>query len=148
MFFKDESKYGVSVVDLYEFVQHADNILPRLKRAGEGEVVEGESENDNNNNNIKDVSITSLIKKHRICATAAIDSEANNNIITERNNNSNHDSSNVVESLIMAPGDSNLNDVEEGLHSHQLAVCGRETMRWLFASISSSLGHMASMLKS
>ncbi|KAL4335913.1 hypothetical protein GQ457_07G027160 [Hibiscus cannabinus] len=30
MFFKDESKHGVSVVDLYELVQHAGNILPRL----------------------------------------------------------------------------------------------------------------------
>ncbi|XVF35937.1 hypothetical protein REPUB_Repub19eG0014900 [Reevesia pubescens] len=30
MFFKDDSKHGVSVVDLYELVQHAGNILPRL----------------------------------------------------------------------------------------------------------------------
>ncbi|KAK8560448.1 hypothetical protein V6N13_082886 [Hibiscus sabdariffa] len=30
LFFKDESKHGVSVVDLYELVQHAGNILPRL----------------------------------------------------------------------------------------------------------------------
>lgn len=30
MFFKDESRHGVSVVDLYELVQHAGNILPRL----------------------------------------------------------------------------------------------------------------------
>ncbi|KAK6938980.1 Vacuolar protein sorting-associated protein 35 [Dillenia turbinata] len=30
MFFKDESKHGCSVVDLYELVQHAGNILPRL----------------------------------------------------------------------------------------------------------------------
>ncbi|KAE8656455.1 VPS35 B isoform 3 [Hibiscus syriacus] len=30
MFFKDESKHGVYVVDLYELVQHAGNILPRL----------------------------------------------------------------------------------------------------------------------
>ncbi|XP_038714644.1 vacuolar protein sorting-associated protein 35B-like isoform X1 [Tripterygium wilfordii] len=30
MFFKDESKHGVTVVDLYELVQHAGNILPRL----------------------------------------------------------------------------------------------------------------------
>ncbi|KAJ6392323.1 hypothetical protein OIU77_026138 [Salix suchowensis] len=30
MFFKDESKHGVSIVDLYELVQHAGNILPRL----------------------------------------------------------------------------------------------------------------------
>ncbi|KAK3231864.1 hypothetical protein Dsin_003745 [Dipteronia sinensis] len=30
MFFKDDSKHGVSIVDLYELVQHAGNILPRL----------------------------------------------------------------------------------------------------------------------
>ncbi|GMH03284.1 hypothetical protein Nepgr_005123 [Nepenthes gracilis] len=30
MFFKDESRHGVLVVDLYELVQHAGNILPRL----------------------------------------------------------------------------------------------------------------------
>ncbi|XP_050208759.1 vacuolar protein sorting-associated protein 35B-like isoform X2 [Mercurialis annua] len=30
IFFKDESRHGVSVVDLYELVQHAGNILPRL----------------------------------------------------------------------------------------------------------------------
>ncbi|XP_021902474.1 vacuolar protein sorting-associated protein 35B-like isoform X1 [Carica papaya] len=30
IFFKDESRHGVSVIDLYELVQHAGNILPRL----------------------------------------------------------------------------------------------------------------------
>lgn len=30
MFFKDEGRHGVSIVDLYELVQHAGNILPRL----------------------------------------------------------------------------------------------------------------------
>ncbi|KAG4955216.1 hypothetical protein JHK87_040810 [Glycine soja] len=30
IFFKDESRHGVSIVDLYELVQHAGNILPRL----------------------------------------------------------------------------------------------------------------------
>nr|XP_023901387.1 vacuolar protein sorting-associated protein 35B-like isoform X1 [Quercus suber] len=30
MFFKDESRHGVSIVDLYELVQHAGNILPRM----------------------------------------------------------------------------------------------------------------------
>ncbi|KAL6295547.1 hypothetical protein ACE6H2_003689 [Prunus campanulata] len=30
MFFKDESRHGVSIIDLYELVQHAGNILPRL----------------------------------------------------------------------------------------------------------------------
>ncbi|KAF3446803.1 hypothetical protein FNV43_RR11983 [Rhamnella rubrinervis] len=30
LFFKEESRHGVSIVDLYELVQHAGNILPRL----------------------------------------------------------------------------------------------------------------------
>ncbi|XP_021755313.1 vacuolar protein sorting-associated protein 35B-like isoform X1 [Chenopodium quinoa] len=30
MFFKDESRHGLSVSDLYELVQHAGNVLPRL----------------------------------------------------------------------------------------------------------------------
>lgn len=30
MFFKEETKRGCSVIDLYELVQHAGNILPRL----------------------------------------------------------------------------------------------------------------------
>lgn len=30
IFFKDESRHGVSIVDLYVLVQHAGNILPRL----------------------------------------------------------------------------------------------------------------------
>lgn len=30
MFFKEEDRHGCSVMDLYELVQHAGNILPRL----------------------------------------------------------------------------------------------------------------------
>ena len=30
MFFKEETRRGCSVIDLYELVQHAGNILPRL----------------------------------------------------------------------------------------------------------------------
>lgn len=30
LFFKEETKRGCSVIDLYELVQHAGNILPRL----------------------------------------------------------------------------------------------------------------------
>ncbi|XP_022752921.1 ubiquitin-activating enzyme E1 1-like [Durio zibethinus] len=108
-------------------------MLPR-KRAGEGEVVEGESENNHKGNNIKDVSVTSPIKKHRICATAATDSTANNYTITTGNKSSNGSSSGVVEPPVMAPGDANHNDIDEDLHSRQLAVYGRETMRRLFAS--------------
>ncbi|XVE79845.1 hypothetical protein DITRI_Ditri14bG0089500 [Diplodiscus trichospermus] len=108
-------------------------MLPR-KRAGEGEVVEGESENNNSSTNIKDVSVTSPIKKHRICATAATDSTANNITVTIGNNSSNHSSSSVIQPTVMAPSDANHNDIDEDLHSRQLAVYGRETMRRLFAS--------------
>lgn len=108
-------------------------MLPR-KRAGEGEVVEGESENNNNSNNIKDVAVTSPIKKHRFSAAAAADLTANNNTVAIGNNSSNHSSGSVLEPTIMAPGDANHNDIDEDLHSRQLAVYGRETMRLLFAS--------------
>ena len=30
MFFKEETRRGCSTIDLYELVQHAGNILPRL----------------------------------------------------------------------------------------------------------------------
>lgn len=30
MFFKEETRRGCSIIDLYELVQHAGNILPRL----------------------------------------------------------------------------------------------------------------------
>ena len=30
MFFKEEARRGCSIIDLYELVQHAGNILPRL----------------------------------------------------------------------------------------------------------------------
>ncbi|XVE58985.1 hypothetical protein DITRI_Ditri05aG0007700 [Diplodiscus trichospermus] len=104
-------------------------MLPR-KRAGEGEVVEGESENNNNSNGIEDVSVTSPLKKHRICATSGSDSTANSSNVTIGNDNSKHSSSSVIQPPIMAPGD----DIDEDLHSRQLAVYGRETMRRLFAS--------------
>jgi len=30
IFFKDERRHGVPIADLYELVQHAGNILPRM----------------------------------------------------------------------------------------------------------------------
>ncbi|KAG4206764.1 hypothetical protein ERO13_A03G027000v2 [Gossypium hirsutum] len=104
-------------------------MLPR-KREGQGDVVEGETENNNNSNTIKYVSVTSPVKKHRISDTAAADSTVNDDTFAIRNSSG---SSSVVEPA-MAPGDSNHNDIDEDLHSRQLAVYGRETMRRLFAS--------------
>ncbi|MBA0825342.1 hypothetical protein Goarm_021940 [Gossypium armourianum] len=104
-------------------------MLPR-KREGQGDVVEGETENNNNSNTIKYVSVTSQVKRHRISDTAAADSTVNDDTFAIRNSSG---SSSVVEPA-MAPGDSNHNDIDEDLHSRQLAVYGRETMRRLFAS--------------
>ncbi|OMO82887.1 Ubiquitin/SUMO-activating enzyme E1 [Corchorus capsularis] len=108
-------------------------MLPR-KRAGEGEVVEGESETKNNSNNIKEVSVTSPIKKHRIVATAGTDLTPDNNVTIGNNSSSRSSGGSVVEPTFMAPGDANHNDIDEDLHSRQLAVYGRETMRRLFGS--------------
>ncbi|KAL1158599.1 hypothetical protein V6Z11_A08G235100 [Gossypium hirsutum] len=106
-------------------------MLPR-KRAGEGEVVEEESEN--NNSNIKDVTVSPPIKKHRISTTDAADLTADNKIVTTGDNSSNYSNTCVDEPSVMASRDVNHNDIDEDLHSRQLAVYGRETMRRLFAS--------------
>ncbi|TYG58817.1 hypothetical protein ES288_D08G252700v1 [Gossypium darwinii] len=106
-------------------------MLPR-KRAGEGEVVEGESENDNNN--INDVTVSPPTKKHRISTTAAADLTADKKSVTTGDNSSNYSNTFVIEPSVMAPRDANHNDIDEDLHSRQLAVYGRETMRRLFAS--------------
>lgn len=47
---------------------------------------------------------------------------------------SNNRSNSGSDSLIMALGNGNSSDIDEDLHSRQLAVYGRETMRRLFAS--------------
>ncbi|OMP02417.1 UBA/THIF-type NAD/FAD binding protein [Corchorus olitorius] len=57
-----------------------DDTRKSRKRACEGEFVEGESENNNKSNNIKDVAVTSLIKKHRTIAPAGINFTADNNV--------------------------------------------------------------------
>ncbi|WCJ34795.1 ubiquitin-activating enzyme 1 [Euphorbia peplus] len=50
------------------------------------------------------------------------------------NSQSSNNSRGFGDSRIMAPGDSNSGDIDEDLHSRQLAVYGRETMRRLFGS--------------
>lgn len=57
--------------------------------------------------------------------------------ITTGNSRSNDDNSNSIADTkdhIMALGNGNSIDIDEDLHSRQLAVYGRETMRRLFAS--------------
>ncbi|KAK6927132.1 Ubiquitin-activating enzyme E1, FCCH domain [Dillenia turbinata] len=120
-------------------------MLPR-KRAVEGVVLEDDTGHD-------------LLKKHRIgclisssaadsaennptaTTTTTTDENENSKTICEKNNianNSNSNSSNNYSSSSFevnnAMGDRNPPDIDEDLHSRQLAVYGRETMRRLFAS--------------
>ncbi|KAI9153966.1 hypothetical protein LWI28_019105 [Acer negundo] len=116
-------------------------MLP-CKRAGGGEVAVVEEEGSIH-------SPETLIKKPRrtdlppiASATTATTGNArstdNSSATTTTTTNSNsHGSSggdNVTDSLIMALGNGNSADIDEDLHSRQLAVYGRETMRRLFAS--------------
>ncbi|GMY10542.1 ubiquitin-activating enzyme e1 1 [Fagus crenata] len=120
-------------------------MLPR-KRACEGVVVEEDSDNNftSSSNNIK--------KKLRIAAEEDADSTVKisscnddedvvcgDNSNSNSNSNNNHSSRSVeiteeADVPIMTLGNTNPQDIDEDLHSRQLAVYGRETMRRLFAS--------------
>lgn len=108
-------------------------MLP-TKRLAEGAVVEDDSGTDRERS----------LKKHRIgCLTTATgktaaandgnksESSNNNSGVVIGSSNSGGGCSGVVE---MAFGNGNQTDIDEDLHSRQLAVYGRETMRRLFAS--------------
>ena len=112
-------------------------MLPRKRAGEEGVAVEektdnSSSSNNNNNNSNSNNSVrnegASLIKKQRIDS----DSNANSKVaaVATGANNIVYDGA----SLIMASANSNPPDIDEDLHSRQLAVYGRETMRKLFAS--------------
>eukprot|EP00257_Ricinus_communis_P008710 XP_002526617.3 ubiquitin-activating enzyme E1 1 isoform X1 [Ricinus communis] len=110
-------------------------MLPK-KRPVEGQDLEQEEEKEdaNKNNTITNIASSST-KKHRIdsCfveSTTPISSNSNG----KANINNGGGSSSTTNSVIMAPGDVHQNDIDEDLHSRQLAVYGRETMRRLFAS--------------
>lgn len=98
-------------------------MLPR-KRAGEGEVVDGTTTSSSN-----------AFKKTRIEGSTSA-----SNSVEGSSNNFNSGSSLTVAntesevSITMARGDGNPPDIDEDLHSRQLAVYGRETMRRLFSS--------------
>lgn len=116
------------------------HMLPR-KRACEGAVVEEDSDTNNSAG-------ASAFKKHRIgcCvvdtagpAELTVKNSTNNVSSSNNNNNNNHSNSSVGEeeqelTVVMALGDTNPSEIDEDLHSRQLAVYGRETMRRLFAS--------------
>lgn len=112
-------------------------MLPKKRPVERVLVEEGEVEKEQTDSKV--ASSSSSVKKHRI--DCVLESTANNNssssiTIGDFNNSNNHGSSSggVGEALIMALGDSNPTDIDEDLHSRQLAVYGRETMRRLFAS--------------
>lgn len=92
-------------------------MLPR-KRPCDGEVVEAETDDK------------SFPKKYRIAAAAATGTAGDSTVSF----NSSTDGTNRNDSSDMTLGDSNPPDIDEDLHSRQLAVYGRETMRRLFGS--------------
>ncbi|KAE8713461.1 hypothetical protein F3Y22_tig00110209pilonHSYRG00095 [Hibiscus syriacus] len=115
-------------------------MLPRKRTASdEVMVIEADSETSSNTNH-KGASASSF-KKHRLdsCTITAVDNESMaengaNSLIIEGNGD--QSTSRVVESSpsAMDLGDANHAEIDEDLHSRQLAVYGRETMRRLFAS--------------
>ncbi|OUZ99153.1 Ubiquitin/SUMO-activating enzyme E1 [Macleaya cordata] len=105
-------------------------MLP-CKRAVGGESVE---ENDVNSKTKE-----TLFKKSRIdcvISSSTVSTTGNNNSNSNNTatNNNNHSEEKIVRSSAMALDDENPQDIDEDLHSRQLAVYGRETMRRLFAS--------------
>ncbi|KAK9176279.1 hypothetical protein WN944_028293 [Citrus x changshan-huyou] len=113
-------------------------MLPR-KRASEGVVVVNEETQNaaqENQNDIEIANASSATKKHRISATADNNnnSSSSNNVVTGKEGENHSISASIAEVPIMTLGNSNQTDIDEDLHSRQLAVYGRETMRRLFAS--------------
>lgn len=108
-------------------------MLPR-KRSGDVTIVEEDGDTNTSTGN------SSSLKKHRIscCVSATAESTVKKNYDKKSNSSDNGSSSLAQEeqedSLAMALGNSNHTDIDEDLHSRQLAVYGRETMRRLFAS--------------
>ncbi|XP_057483857.1 ubiquitin-activating enzyme E1 1-like isoform X1 [Actinidia eriantha] len=107
-------------------------MLPR-KRPVEGEVVEDDTSDRE-----------SLLKKHRIgclisssatkttTTATATENDGNKSGDMSSNGGSISNNNSVVRDIPL--GDGNSQDIDEDLHSRQLAVYGRETMRRLFAS--------------
>lgn len=91
-------------------------MLPPRKRTSQQEEPQQIVEDDNGNS-------SSPLKKHRISTSTAANSSSSSSSVAA-----------AAGLPIMALGDSNHTDIDEDLHSRQLAVYGRETMRRLFAS--------------
>lgn len=110
-------------------------MLPR-KRSAEGVVVDGDGDGDSSSCDPERV-----LKKHRISCVISSGAKENTsgcstNKIVGNNFKGNASSSSAGEQLVtkMAFDDGNPHDIDEDLHSRQLAVYGRETMQRLFAS--------------
>ena len=109
-------------------------MLPRKRAGEEGAVLEQQIDNSSSNisNSVQNAGV-SLIKKHRI-DNCNVDSNVNSNTNVAAAVPTANNIVNDGASLIMASGNLNPQDIDEDLHSRQLAVYGRETMRKLFAS--------------
>ena len=120
-------------------------MLPRKRGVG-GEVEtkqEGEGVETTTSHQIISIE-TTLTKKHcAVAATTTTTTERNNTKGNDTTNNNNNKAINesgdtsasaAEEPSIMALGNGASTDIDEDLHSRQLAVYGRETMRRLFAS--------------
>ncbi|KAJ8440204.1 hypothetical protein Cgig2_023969 [Carnegiea gigantea] len=111
-------------------------MLPRKRPAAEGQ---GEADTVEATASASSSSSFASLKKTRIkgltsaseSVEATISSKADNKTSGENTNSSSTDGG-VPVSMAMADG--NAPDIDEDLHSRQLAVYGRETMRRLFAS--------------
>ncbi|XP_010542669.1 PREDICTED: ubiquitin-activating enzyme E1 1-like [Tarenaya hassleriana] len=93
------------------------------KRAGEASVVKENSDNINSSS----ASSSPPIKRRRIEISESTAKKS-------PNTSSDSNSGNVEPRLNMAFGNSNRQEIDEDLHSRQLAVYGRETMRRIFVS--------------
>ena len=116
-------------------------MLPRKRAAADGVVVI-EADPETSATTTNNSAASSSFKKHRLDSCIIAAAAANQSTAKNGDNsaiiggNSDQSNSRVVESSpsIMALGDSNHTEIDEDLHSRQLAVYGRETMRRLFAS--------------
>ncbi|ESW14167.1 hypothetical protein PHAVU_008G258500 [Phaseolus vulgaris] len=105
-------------------------MLPRKRASEGGVVVEGESDAATNNNTSKKARITCFAACSGAAESAVND--ISQGFSSGGSGGDNSGGGNSIEG--MALGVSNPAEIDEDLHSRQLAVYGRETMRKLFAS--------------
>ncbi|CAK9164169.1 unnamed protein product [Ilex paraguariensis] len=108
-------------------------MLPR-KRPVEGEVVDGHDSSSGGESLLKKHQIGCLIFSSRTATDKTTTSDDNKQSGEVKSNSAIGNSSNEPSLTDMAFDNGNPHDIDEDLHSRQLAVYGRETMRRLFAS--------------